>query len=49
MVRAKFDEQLSNLNQELLNMGTMIEERIQKAVEALLKQFTKLVIDWRFR
>ncbi len=42
MVRAKFDEQLSNLNQELLNMGTMIEERIQKAVEALLKQDVEL-------
>ncbi|MBQ4524384.1 MAG: phosphate signaling complex protein PhoU [Lachnospiraceae bacterium] len=42
MVRLKFDEQLANLKQELLNMGTMIEERIQKAVEALLKQDVEL-------
>ena len=42
MVRSKFDEQLAYLNQELLNMGTMVEDKIQKAVDALLKQDLEL-------
>lgn len=37
-MRTKFDEQLKNLNQELLQMGSMIEENIQLAIEALVKQ-----------
>lgn len=41
-MRAKFDEQLHMLNQEMLHMGSMIEERIQKAIEALINQNTTL-------
>ena len=41
-MRTKFDEQLHVLNQELMHMGTMIEEQIQKAVVAFLKQDTEL-------
>ena len=37
-MRTKFDEQLFQLNQEMMHMGTMIEEAIQKAIEALVKQ-----------
>ena len=33
-MRSKFDEQLKKLNQELLYMGTMIEENIQQAIES---------------
>lgn len=36
-MRNKFDEQLKNLNEEMINMGTMIEESIQEAIEALVK------------
>ncbi len=39
-MRSKFDEQLNNLNQEMLHMGTMIEESIQKAIEAFINQDT---------
>lgn len=35
-MRSKFDEQLKNLNEEMIQMGTMIEENIQKAIEALV-------------
>lgn len=34
-MRSKFDEQLQELNNEMIKMGTMIEESIAKAVEAL--------------
>ena len=34
-MRSKFDEQLAQLNKEMIKMGTMIEESIAKAVEAL--------------
>lgn len=41
-MRKRFDEQLNELNQEMQTMGTMVEESIQKAIEALLKQDTEL-------
>ena len=41
-MRTKFDEQLHMLNQEMMHMGRMIEERIQKAIEALIGQNTEL-------
>ena len=41
-MRSKFDEQLNMLNQEMMHMGTMIEERIQKAIEALIDGNTEL-------
>lgn len=34
-MRSKFEEQLSELNEEMINMGTMIEASIAKAVKAL--------------
>ncbi len=37
-MRRKFDEQLFTLNQELMRMAAMIEENIQKAVEAMVRQ-----------
>ena len=37
-MRKRFDEQLNELNKEMQAMGTMVEESIQKAIEALLKQ-----------
>ena len=37
-MRSKFDEQLRLLNQEMMYMGTMIEDSIQKAIEALIAQ-----------
>ena len=41
-MRSKFDEQLKLLNQEMMHMGTMIEDSIQKAIEALIDQNTEL-------
>ena len=41
-MRRRFDEQLEQLNQEMLQMGTMVENSIQKAIEALLRQDTTL-------
>ncbi|MGN0318407.1 MAG: phosphate signaling complex protein PhoU [Lachnospira sp.] len=41
-MRNKFDEQLNVLNQELMKMGSTIEESIQKAVEALIKHDVEL-------
>lgn len=41
-MRTKFDEQLNLLNQELMHMGTMIEDAIQSAIEALVKQDVEL-------
>ena len=37
-MRIRFDEQLKQLNKEMINMGTMIEESIGDAVKALMKQ-----------
>lgn len=41
-MRKRFDEQLEELNQEMLQMGMMVEDSIQKAIEALLKQDVEL-------
>ncbi|MBQ7934503.1 MAG: phosphate signaling complex protein PhoU, partial [Lachnospiraceae bacterium] len=41
-MRRRFDQQLEQLNQEMLQMGTMVEDSIQKAIEALLKQDVEL-------
>ena len=41
-MRSKFDEQLRLLNQEMMYMGTMIEDSIQKAIEALIDQNAEL-------
>ena len=35
-MRAKFDEQLNQLNQEMVQMGVMIEENMQTSIEALV-------------
>lgn len=35
-MRSKFDEQLKLLNEEMIQMGTMIEVNIQKAIDALV-------------
>lgn len=37
-MRSRFDEQLSELNKEMIKMGTMIEASIAQAVEALCKK-----------
>lgn len=37
-MRSRFDEQLKQLNIEMINMGTMVEERIAKAVTAFSKK-----------
>ena len=37
-MRSKFDEQLKKLNEEMMHMGSMIEESIQKAIEAFIYQ-----------
>lgn len=37
-MRSKFDEQMDELNNQMINMGTMIERSIAKAVEALTKK-----------
>ena len=37
-MRSKFDEQLKKLNEEMMHMGSMIEESIQKAIEAFIHQ-----------
>ena len=36
LMRSKFDEQLKKLNEEMMHMGSMIEESIQKAIEAFI-------------
>lgn len=41
-MRRRFDEQLNELNQEMQQMGMMVEDSIQKAIEALLKQDEEL-------
>lgn len=37
-MRSRFDEQLSELNREMIKMGTMIESSIAKAVDALYQK-----------
>lgn len=37
-MRKKFEEQLSTLNDEMIRMGTMIEENIQRAIDSLVKR-----------
>ena len=41
-MRKRFVQQLEELNLEMQQMGRMVEESIQKAIEALLKQDEKL-------
>ena len=41
-MRKRFDEQLNELGKEMQTMGMMVEESIQKAIEALLKQDEEL-------
>ena len=41
-MRIKFEEQLNSLNQEMMHMGVLIENSIQKAIEALIKQDIEL-------
>ncbi len=41
-MRSRFDKELAGLNNELINMGNMIEQAIQKAVEALVNQDVEL-------
>ena len=37
-MRNKFDKQLSKLNEELIHMGSMMEQSIEMAISALVKQ-----------
>ena len=41
-MRSKFDEQLHLLNQEMMQMGSMIEDSIRKAINALIDQNVEL-------
>lgn len=41
-MRKRFDEQLNELGKEMQSMGMMVEESIQKAIEALLRQDVEL-------
>ena len=41
-MRKRFDEQLNELGKEMQKMGMMVEESIQKAIEALLRQDVEL-------
>ena len=41
-MRSKFDEQLHLLNQVMMQMGSMIEDSIQKAINALIDQNVEL-------
>lgn len=41
-MRRRFDEQLKELGKEMQSMGMMVEESIQKAIEALLRQDVEL-------
>lgn len=42
IMRIRFDEQLEQLNKDMIDMGTMIEESIGNAVKALMAQDTEL-------
>ncbi|HPF29252.1 MAG TPA: PhoU domain-containing protein [Lachnospiraceae bacterium] len=37
-MRTRFDEQLEQLNNEMISMGSMIEQAIENAVDALIHQ-----------
>ena len=37
-MRNRFDRELENLNNELIQMGSLIEEAIDTAIEALIKK-----------
>ena len=39
-MRNRFDRQLVQLNDEMIEMGSMIEKAIQQAITALIKQDT---------
>lgn len=41
-MRIKFEEQLNNLNREMMHMGSLIEDSIQKAIQAFEKQDVEL-------
>ena len=41
-MRTKFDEQLKQLNDEMMQLGFMIEDSIQKAIESLVRQDVEL-------
>ncbi|MCI5620375.1 MAG: phosphate signaling complex protein PhoU [Lachnospiraceae bacterium] len=41
-MRTKFDEQLKQLNDEMMQMGFMIQDSIQKAIESLVRQDVEL-------
>ena len=41
-MRSKFDEQLNNLNQLMIQMGTAIEENISDSIDAFVKQDVEL-------
>ena len=43
-MRIRFDEQLEQLNEEMINMGNMIEASIGNAVKALMKQDEELAM-----
>ena len=38
MMRNRFDRQLEELNNELINMGSLIEQAIEAAVDGLVMQ-----------
>ncbi len=38
IIRIHFDEQLEQLNKEIISMGTLVEQAIEMAVDALIKQ-----------
>lgn len=42
MTRNRFDSELSELNNELIGMGSMIEKAIETAITALIKQDTEM-------
>lgn len=44
-MRNRFDRQLEQLNNELINMGSLIEEAIEMAITALIKQDIKKARD----
>lgn len=44
-MRSKFDEQLNLLNQEMMHMGAMIEDRIKQAIEALINRNAELAAE----
>ena len=43
-MRNRFDNQLEKLNNELLEMGSMIEQAIEKAISALVNNDVELAL-----